>query len=136
MRAASARFPAYARSDGDQIPDSVEGIVDSDHDNTPDYLDFDSDGDGLLDLVEGAGDSDLDGTPNYLDTVCGCLNGATCSASGCVSVVWAVQVGRRLQILRGLGAQVCVRAWMGRPALRERPGRVCRAPVCKWWSLF
>jgi|GEM_PF-1353017 len=39
-------------SDGDTVPDSVEGIVDTDGDGTPDYLDLDSDNDGLGDLLE------------------------------------------------------------------------------------
>ena len=54
-------------SDGDGIPDSVEGSQDSDGDGIPDYLDLDSDGDGIPDSVEGAGDTDGDGIPDYLD---------------------------------------------------------------------
>ncbi len=55
-------------SDGDTIPDVVEGTEDSDSDGTPDYLDTDSDNDGIPDSVEGAEDPDGDGLPNYLDT--------------------------------------------------------------------
>ncbi|MEE2829350.1 MAG: thrombospondin type 3 repeat-containing protein [Myxococcota bacterium] len=54
-------------SDGDGIPDSVEGEGDSDGDGVPDYLDQDSDGDGIPDSIEGADDSDGDGIPDYLD---------------------------------------------------------------------
>ena len=55
------------------MPDSVEGILDSDNDGVIDRLDLDSDNDGLLDAVE-AGlnpqnpvDSDNDGYVDYLD---------------------------------------------------------------------
>ncbi|MBU1243266.1 hypothetical protein KJ612_08700, partial [Myxococcota bacterium] len=54
-------------SDGDGIPDQVEGNSDRDSDGTPNYLDLDSDGDGIPDQVEGNSDRDSDGTPNYLD---------------------------------------------------------------------
>ena len=54
-------------SDGDGIPDAVEGAADSDGDGIPNFLDTDSDGDGLPDAVEGTGDVDGDGIPNYLD---------------------------------------------------------------------
>ncbi len=54
-------------SDGDGIPDSVEGTGDSDGDGTPDYLDLDSDDDGIPDVTEGSSDPDSDGVPNYLD---------------------------------------------------------------------
>ncbi|HSA33116.1 MAG TPA: hypothetical protein P5077_05265 [bacterium] len=58
--------------DGDGIPNGVEtpgGVkVDTDNDDTPDYLDEDSDGDGIPDSVEGSGDADGDGVPNYRDT--------------------------------------------------------------------
>lgn len=62
-------------SDGDTIPDLIEGQGDTDGDGIPDFLDADSDADGILDLHE-AGDSDLttppidsdnDGIPDYLD---------------------------------------------------------------------
>ncbi|MEY5034888.1 MAG: hypothetical protein RL447_1266, partial [Bacteroidota bacterium] len=65
-------------SDGDGIPDSIEGTGDSDGDGIPDYLDTDSDNDGIPDAQEDAGcngaspcvptDTDGDGIPNYLDT--------------------------------------------------------------------
>ncbi|HSA33414.1 MAG TPA: hypothetical protein P5077_06775 [bacterium] len=63
-------------ADGDGIPDSVErpsGIpVDTDNDDTPDYLDEDSDGDGIPDEVECAEqpcrDTDTDGVPDYRET--------------------------------------------------------------------
>ena len=60
---------AYAQvdSDGDGIPDSVEGTVDSDGDGSSNHYDLDSDGDGLADAVEGSGDADGDGTANFLD---------------------------------------------------------------------
>jgi hypothetical protein len=62
-------------SDGDGIPDSVEGGVsqwsipprDADGDGTPDYRDSDSDNDGIPDAIEGSADTDLDTVPNYLD---------------------------------------------------------------------
>ena len=38
-------------SDGDAIPDAVEGTGDTDGDGVPDYLDVDSDGDGIPDAV-------------------------------------------------------------------------------------
>ncbi len=70
-------------SDGDTIPDFVEGrfatggAVDTDSDGTPDYLDTDSDGDGIPDRLEwydggcstsGGNDVDGDGIPNFRDT--------------------------------------------------------------------
>ncbi len=54
-------------SDGDGIPDAVEGADDADGDGIPNYLDEDSDGDGIPDAVEGADDADGDGIPNFLD---------------------------------------------------------------------
>jgi len=54
-------------SDGDGIPDSEEGLGDPDGDGIPNFLDLDSDGDGIPDSEEGNGDSDGDGIPNYLD---------------------------------------------------------------------
>jgi len=54
-------------SDGDGIPDDVEGNGDPDFDAFPNWLDLDSDGDGLLDANEGVSDPDEDGLPNFLD---------------------------------------------------------------------
>jgi hypothetical protein len=54
-------------SDGDGIPDGVEGAGDADQDSTPNYRDVDSDNDGKWDFSEGTGDIDSDGIPNYLD---------------------------------------------------------------------
>ena len=62
-------------TDGDGIPDSVEGEGDPDGDGIPNSQDDDSDGDGIPDSVE-AGDDDVntppadtdgDGAPDYLD---------------------------------------------------------------------
>ena len=49
-------------SDGDTIPDEVEGTNDTDGDGTPDYLDSDTDNDGIPDSVE-AGDDDPSTAP-------------------------------------------------------------------------
>jgi len=54
-------------SDGDGIPNAIEGANDFDHDTLPNYLDLDADNDGVLDAVEGTADRDGDGKPNYLD---------------------------------------------------------------------
>ena len=70
-------------SDGDGIPDAIEGTGDADGDNIPDAMesntadtdsdgvpnaaDTDSDGDGIPDAVEGTADSDVDNIPSYLD---------------------------------------------------------------------
>ena len=54
-------------SDGDGIPDSVEGTDDTDGDGIPNYLDTDSDDDGIPDSEEGTDDTDGDGIPDYLD---------------------------------------------------------------------
>ncbi len=54
-------------TDGDGIPDYVEGNQDSDGDGFLDWLDDDSDNDGIEDGAEGDGDADHDGVPNYLD---------------------------------------------------------------------
>ncbi|HQN73618.1 MAG TPA: hypothetical protein PLB16_09410, partial [bacterium] len=60
-----------ADDDGDGIPNSVEGCVDSDADGVPDCIDSDSDGDGYSDDTECPSqpcrDTDEDGTPDYLD---------------------------------------------------------------------
>ncbi|MDI7268342.1 MAG: hypothetical protein QME96_10140 [Myxococcota bacterium] len=63
-------------SDGDTIPDSVEGAGDTDSDTIPDYLDTDSDNDTIPDSVEAGDadprtapvDTDSDTIPDYLDT--------------------------------------------------------------------
>ena len=55
-------------SDGDGIPNAVEGPGDADGDGIPNEYDEDSDGDGIPDEYEGAGDSDGDGIPDFLDT--------------------------------------------------------------------
>lgn len=56
-------------TDGDGIPDSIEGGIedDADGDGIPNFMDLDSDGDGVLDSVEGSGDMDNDGILNFLD---------------------------------------------------------------------
>ncbi len=58
-------------SDGDGIPDLVEGTEDFDGDGLPNHLDGDSDGDGIGDDVEAGGtppvDTDGDNKPDYLD---------------------------------------------------------------------
>ncbi len=54
-------------SDGDTIPDAIEGSGDSDNDDMPNYLDLDSDGDTIPDSIEGSDDTDGDGIPDYLD---------------------------------------------------------------------
>ncbi len=56
-----------ADSDGDGIPDSVEGVADTDGDGRPDFRDPDSDGDGVLDSIEGTTDTDGDGVPDFRD---------------------------------------------------------------------
>jgi len=58
---------AVMDSDGDGIPDEVEGTGDPDGDGIPNYLDEDSDGDGIGDAAEGTGDPDGDGVANFLD---------------------------------------------------------------------
>jgi hypothetical protein len=61
-------FPDVAYdSDGDSIPDVIEGQDDPDGDSLPNNQDLDSDGDGVPDLDEGIGDPDDDGIPNFLD---------------------------------------------------------------------
>lgn len=54
-------------SDGDTIPDSIEGSGDGDNDDRPNYLDLDSDGDTIPDSTEGGDDTDNDNIPDYLD---------------------------------------------------------------------
>jgi VCBS repeat-containing protein len=60
-------------SDGDAIPDNVEGAADIDKDNLPNFLDTDADGDDVPDRTEAGADpsaprdSNDDGIPDYLD---------------------------------------------------------------------
>lgn len=54
-------------TDGDGIPDLVEGGTDTDGDGRPDNLDLDADDDGIEDSVEGLTQSDGDGIPDYID---------------------------------------------------------------------
>ncbi len=54
-------------SDGDGIPDAVEGTDSADGDIDGNWIDLDSDGDHYPDADEGTGDRDGDGIPNYLD---------------------------------------------------------------------
>lgn len=58
---------ATGDSDGDTIPDNIEGTDDPDNDQRPNYIDKDSDGDSIPDSQEGQGDTDGDGNPDYLD---------------------------------------------------------------------
>ena len=69
----------YIDSDSDSIPDLIEGYdpenpLDTDGDENPDYLDWDSDNDTLWDWNEVGSDpyhplhSDDDGIPNFQDT--------------------------------------------------------------------
>lgn len=64
-----------ADCDGDGLSNGTEGIVDTDRDGTPDYLDLDSDGDGILDRNDAFPknplewtDTDRDGIGNNADT--------------------------------------------------------------------
>jgi gliding motility-associated-like protein len=59
-------------TDGDGIPDYIEGSKDTDGDGVFDFADIDSDNDGLLDFIENenqdtAMDLDFDGIPNFKD---------------------------------------------------------------------
>ncbi len=54
-------------TDGDTLPDDIEGDEDVDGDGEPNYLDLDSDGDGISDREEGLGDCDEDGVANFID---------------------------------------------------------------------
>jgi YVTN family beta-propeller protein len=75
-------------SDGDGIPDSVEGSEDTDGDGVKDSLDTDSDGDGAPDAEEAGpdpknpADSDGDGIPDYKDATIGGGTGGN-SGAGC-----------------------------------------------------
>jgi len=59
--------------DSSQFPASGNWVIDTDKDNTPDYLDVDSDNDGIPDAVEAGKnpampvDTDKDGMPDYQD---------------------------------------------------------------------
>lgn len=55
--------------DGDGITNGDEGLglVDTDGDGVPDMVDGDSDGDGIPDLIEGSADFDSDGLGNFKD---------------------------------------------------------------------
>ncbi len=64
-------------SDGDNIPDNVEGNIDPDNDGIPNYLDDDSDGDNIPDYIESGitdpctgilADTDGDNIDDFLDT--------------------------------------------------------------------
>ena len=64
-------------SDGDNIPDHVEGNIDPDNDGIPNYLDDDSDGDNIPDYIESGitdpcsgtlADTDGDNIDDFLDT--------------------------------------------------------------------
>ena len=65
---------AQKDTDGDGIPDSIEGNADLDGDGIPNYADTDSDGDGIPDSAERGPsgltprDTDHDGVPDFLDT--------------------------------------------------------------------
>ena len=54
-------------TDGDGLPDALEGDGDFDGDGVPDARDLDADNDGIPDAAEGVRDSDGDGRPDYLD---------------------------------------------------------------------
>ena len=55
-------------TDGDGIPNYLEGPGDADGDGIPNWFDSDSDNDGISDAVEGSGDSDGDGVLDAQDT--------------------------------------------------------------------
>jgi gliding motility-associated-like protein len=64
-----------ADCDGDGLSNGTEGVVDTDRDGTPDYLDLDADGDGILDKNDALPlnqsewtDTDRDGTGDNADT--------------------------------------------------------------------
>ena len=83
-------------SDGDTIPDVVEGRiinVDTDGDTVPDYLDLDSDGDTIPDAVEGYADDDGDGIPNFRDLDSD-GNGIPDSYEGCRNPLFAFADGK------------------------------------------
>ena len=55
-------------TDGDGIPNYLEGDDDVDGDGIPNWWDSDSDNDGVPDAAEGAGDADGDGILDSMDT--------------------------------------------------------------------
>ena len=57
----------FLDTDGDGIPNYLEGPEDADGDGVPNWWDHDSDGDGIDDEVEGAGDADGDGVLDSMD---------------------------------------------------------------------
>ena len=57
----------FLDTDGDGIPNYLEGFDDTDGDGVPNAFDWDSDGDGIPDGQEGANDTDGDGIPDFLD---------------------------------------------------------------------
>ncbi|MCP4869094.1 MAG: hypothetical protein GY898_10305 [Proteobacteria bacterium] len=59
--------PLPPDSDGDGLPDDLEGEGDADGDGIDNIDDPDSDGDGIEDGAEGADDTDGDGDPDFLD---------------------------------------------------------------------
>ena len=59
--------PPLPDSDGDGLPDELEGDGDADGDGLDNVDDTDSDGDGIEDGAEGADDTDGDGIPDFLD---------------------------------------------------------------------
>jgi hypothetical protein len=69
--------PPIIDTDGDTIPDSVEGVGDADGDTIPNYLDWDSDADGIPDNVEAGPDpnnpidTNGNGIPDFLDPIGG-----------------------------------------------------------------
>jgi hypothetical protein len=78
----NGEFGGLLDTDGDGIPDIVEGTNDVDGDGIPNNEDLDSDGDGIPDSEEGTGDSDGDGIPDFLDNVDNSNDGDDDDASG------------------------------------------------------
>ena len=66
--------------DNDGVDDRLP--LDTDGDGTADYKDGDSDGDGIDDVVEGLIDTDADGIPDYLDPANGDASGTDITGSG------------------------------------------------------